>query len=405
MFKINSKHLGFPLFIYDDGIPILLPTFFSCCITRKGEIYSQESYRDKDGFVRARLVEKPVGKETIKVILNRLSNFLEWLEDYSSDKKTISLEHHCSLPDEVLNYYLNEVLIEKNGASEIAVQQHLSALNAYYNYLAYCDLSRLKRLFVKPKLKEQARINNNKRTAVKYLTPELRSILYRNTSSIRDELLLRTGGELGLRSKENQGFLIDDFRVGGKIHSGMKALFALRDANPEQTEFEYYLQGKYTKAKRYIGGESRVIYIHYTLLDRFRVYYEEERPLIDDNCFFLNSSPAEYGTPISKSRASDTFRDVKRVVLEKQAKGLLDSDGQQLEEGHTHHVLRHSFGTDKFYDYAEEKNILIDDVTTTSVVYLAVAALMGHSTTDGTAPQTTKKYIRSCHIKKHFEGF
>ncbi len=405
MLKINSQKLGFPLFIYNDGVPILLPTFFSCCLSKKSVIYVQENWKGKDGFGSTKLLEKSISENTAIFIPNRLASFLEWVEEYARDKTEISLEHHSNLPDEIINYYLNEVLIGEKGVGEIAIQQHLSALNAYYNYLAQCDLARIKRLFIKPKFKETARKNNKKRTAVKYLTPELRSILYQNTHSIRDELLLRTGGELGLRSKENQGFLVEDFKVGTKTHPGMKTLFALLDTYPEQMEFEYYLQGIFTKAKRYSGGVSRVIYFNRSLLERFREYYDKERPLVSENTFFLNNSPAEHGTPISKSRASDTFRDVKLIVLEKQAKGLLDPDGQQLEEGHTHHTLRHSFGTDKFYDFAEEKGIAIDDVTTTSSVYLVVAALMGHTTSDGSAPQTTKKYIRSCHIKKQFEVF
>ena len=73
-----------------------------------------------------------------------------------------------------------------------------------------------------------------------------------------------------------------------------------------------------------------------------------------------------------------------------------------LEDDHTGHTLRHSFGTDKFYDVCKENRIKIDSVTPTSAVYLLVARLMGHNAKDGSAPETTRMYIRSCHIKDAF---
>jgi hypothetical protein len=46
--------------------------------------------------------------------------------------------------------------------------------------------------------------------------------------------------------------------------------------------------------------------------------------------------------------------------------------------------------------------VQIDDVTPTSAVYLLVAKLMGHNAAGGKAPETTKIYIRSSHIKEAF---
>lgn len=75
-----------------------------------------------------------------------------------------------------------------------------------------------------------------------------------------------------------------------------------------------------------------------------------------------------------------------------------------LDEDHTHHVLRHSFGTDKFYELCQKNRMAFDDVSTTSQIYLTVARLLGHNAADKRAPATTKKYIRSCHIKEAFEN-
>ena len=82
---------------------------------------------------------------------------------------------------------------------------------------------------------------------------------------------------------------------------------------------------------------------------------------------------------------------------------MTPKEGQKLEIDHTHHVLRHSFGTDKFYTLSEENNMAVDDVTTTSQVFLTVAALMGHNASSKSAPSTTRRYIRSCHIKTAFD--
>lgn len=61
--------------------------------------------------------------------------------------------------------------------------------------------------------------------------------------------------------------------------------------------------------------------------------------------------------------------------------------------------MRHSFGTDTFYDAAQENGMKIDDITHMSQPYLATARLLGHATTGKEPPKTTRDYIRSCHVK------
>ena len=391
----SKKHLC-KLFTQDDLTPLPLPCLFSHMLSKKFLVYSI----GKDNEIN----EKEVEKSTSIYMLNRLEQFFLWLQEYSKESDFVSLDNHHNLPCEIINHYVNDVIIEQKGLGEASVRQSIQALNAYYNYLYYAGIINYpRRLFIKPRLREQARSNTSKRTSVKYLTPELRNIISNNASSIRDELLLRTGAECGLRSKENQGVLLHDFRVGTKTHKGIFSLFTDMENNPEQVEFEYYLQGRFSKSKRHSGGRSRKIYLHSDLLRRFKEYYDIERPKSDSDNFFLNNSNSTQGTPISASRATKVFKLVRDKVIAMQEKHLLSANGQLLEEGHTHHVLRHSFGTDKFYFFARQWNIAIDNVTTTSQPYLAVAALMGHSTTNKSAPTTTRKYIRSCHIKESFE--
>jgi integrase len=410
MLKVSSQKYSCPLFVDDDLSLILLPCLFSYSLIRNKETYVQvdKVTKDYDGKrrVKCELVTNEVTDKTIHTILNRLETFLLWVEKYSYASKELSLFNTEKIPEEMVNHYINDVLIAERGVSETGIFQHIMALNSYFNYLAVNDLSVVKRFKVKSDFRETARDNTKKRTAVKYLTPSLRSTLYQNTSSLRDELLLRSMGELGCRSKECQGFLVDDFTIGGKVYKGLKSLFLEMRENPDKEEFEYYLQGKFSKSKRSAGGESRMLYFHRDLLKRFKDYFDTERPDSIEHTFFLNdpSNGKGGGTPISKSRPSKVFAQVRANVIELQKSGLLNHDEQMLEEDHTGHVLRHSYGTDKFYNFAEEANIRIDDVTTTSSVYLAVARLLGHNTDGRSAPQTTKRYIRSCHIMLQFQA-
>lgn len=403
MYKISSKKYDCPFFIEDDLSLLLFPCFFSHYLIKQGTIFSVSENVSEEGVVTSEMIEKNIDATTINIILNRLDTFIQWVEKYAKESKHVFLSTHHNLPDDLINHYLNDVLINERGAGENSIYQHIMALNAYYNYLSHAGFTTVKKLFIYPKNKTKARNNKQARTAVKYLTPELRSILYQNTNSIRDELILKMAGELGLRSKENLGLLVNDFNVGRKKYPGMLSLFAMMESNPDMVEFEYYLQGKFTKSKRFSGGESRMLYIHRALLERMKKYFDDERLKSNENTFFVNESTTEVGTAISESRGSKIFKQTKNIVLEKQNKGLLPSDGQLLEDDHTYHILRHSFGTDKFYEFAKENNIAIDDVVPTSQVYLAVAKLLGHSAADNSAPKTTKTYIRSCNIKACFQ--
>jgi integrase len=392
------------IFMAQDLSVLLLPTFFSMAVNRTGVVWERVKVDGEGGFSQTFYKEEVATETTIANITNKLERFLNWVIEYSQSSKYVSLDNHHNLPEDLLNHYINDVLIEERKSGEHSIDHHLMALRDYYNYLSMTGFTDAKDIRVKPRLKATVKRNTKQRTAVKYLTPELRSILYQNTNSIKDELLLRTGGELGLRSKENQGLLLADFQIGTKRYSGFLSLFSELESNPDKTEFTYYLQGKFTKAPRGSagGGQGRKLYLHRTLLERFKEYYDRERPDSASDTLLVSNASSNIGEPISKNAASRAFTTVKKEVLKKQLNNELPPLGQALEEDHTHHVLRHSFGTDKFYDACKAQRVQIDDVTTTSAVYLLVAALMGHNAAGNKAPATTKTYIRSAHIKEAF---
>ncbi len=399
----KSEYHQCHVFIAEDLSLLLLPTLFSKAISRTGVVWKRVIADGEGKFASTTYQEEEISDVTITILHNKLEHFFNWLIQYSKSNSQVSIDRHHNIPEELLNHYINTVIIEELGAGEHTVEQYLMALRDYYDYLAMTGFTNAKDIRVKPRLKSVVKRNTKRRTAVKYLTPDLRSILYRTTDSLRDELLLRSGGELGLRSKENQGLLLDDFMVGNKKYLGFKSLFLQMEQHPEQMEFEYFLQGRYSKAPRNSGGgESRRLYIHRSLLERYKTYYESERPESTENTLLLNASYSDDGTAIAKNAATRAFTRAKKKVLTLQRSGALPDEGQMLEDDHTHHILRHSFGTDKFYDACKECRVKIDSVTSTSPVYLLVAKLMGHNAKDNKAPETTKVYIRSCHIKEAF---
>ena len=213
------------------------------------------------------------------------------------------------------------------------------------------------------------------------------------------------GFECGLRTKENQGLVLDDFNVGDKKYKGLLSIFNDMELNKTKMEFTFRLQGLYSKGSNGKGGKSRDIFIHRSLLQALKGYWLDERPISNSDHLFLNTQSGETESQvISQDRATVVFSSIRDRILIDQSLGKLNSDWQMLEKDHTYHVLRHSFGTDKFYEFSEEAGLLVDDVSPTSQVYLSVAALLGHTITGKSAASATKTYIRSCNIKKSLEN-
>lgn len=402
MHSYNSNLHGFRLYSVDQNFPLPLPCFYSEFISTTHQDYQLINSNFSDSIEELQISLRDISKTVAELYLSKLSNFLEWVELYSIESRYITLATHHNLPEEIINYYLNEHLIDKKGKGIESVTQHTSALRSYYTYLEATGFSNRKNLYIKPIFKEQARTNTSRRTSIKYLTPGVRRTLVHFAKSKRDAIFIRTAAECGLRSMENQGFVLNDFRVGRKTHKGFLSLFQEMDKDNEKLEFVFFLQGIYSKASRGKGGKSRDIFISRDLLLSIREYWAEERPYSDSNFLFLNDARNDKN-PISKHRPSKVFKNIRKLVIEAQENGELGEHEQALENDHTYHCLRHSFGTDLFYDLAEEGQVMVDNVTTTSQIYLTVAAVLGHSAAGRHAPKTTKNYIRSCNIKKQFE--
>jgi hypothetical protein len=209
--------------------------------------------------------------------------------------------------------------------------------------------------------------------------------------------------KLGTRAKEVTGLYLNDFEYGQKTRQGLLSLFNEMDANSDETVFQYYLPGTNSKAKPGKGGLSRKLYIEVDLLHEMQEYYQQERPSNSEhNTFFLKIDKRSYGEPISERQASNTFSQVKNTLLQMQEQD--SSLTYKIHKDHVYHIMRHSFGTDKFYQYAKDTGCDIDAITANSAVMIQIAELMGHSLSGkDKGLKVTRGYIRSTREKMTME--
>ena len=77
----------------------------------------------------------------------------------------------------------------------------------------------------------------------------------------------------------------------------------------------------------------------------------------------------------------------------------------KIHEDHVFHIMRHSFGTDKFYQIANDVGCAIDAITASSTVMIQIAELLGHSLEGKDKGfKVTRSYIRSTREKMTMEG-
>lgn len=382
-------------FIDKNDELVLLPTLFANSTLNTGQVlYVVNKKNQNTKKIESFFDWSSITERTAYQMLDRLREFLNWLE-YESGIEGLTVLSHHRVSDKVLNYYINNIIIEQNERPLASAESSMNALIRYYNYLLFTGLNDSYRdIFIKPKNTEIARSRTNKRTCVSYYTPTLRKELYtfaKSEFSLRDSIVLQCGGVLGLRSKENRGFVMEDFRLGDKTYSGMKSLFnKLKKSN--QKEFDFYLQGRFSKAKPHKGGKSRWLKISRPLLEQMKQYYNQERPNSKINSLFLNESNSYGVTPFKNSSATEIFRQIRIKFIAKQSEGVLYQFCQPLESEHTYHLLRHSFATDLLWELTQGNT---ESITVSSAEYLEVAQRLGHSTEGKNATVTARTYIKN----------
>ena len=394
MYRYNDKKInGHYIYLDDSRNPILLPCLFAR-FTQRSQLRIDE-HNTVDYETKLKVEEfnlKEIGQSASYKICNHLGRFLEWIEGYN-ENSLVSLSKHTALPDEVINEYVNEFLIDECSKSEAVANQAVNSLTAYYDWLFFFFKTRKKRIGIKSAFRAAARNNNKSELAIKYLLPQTRELLYRESSSLLEEIVLRNGGELGCRTRENQGFLLHDYRANKKNYSGLLTLFKQFHSTPNKPYFEYHLSSLYTKY-----GRARTLYIPRYLLEKMMLYYNTERPSSSSNHLLVSSSFNDSrGQCIARSFGSDTFLKAKKKLLHKcEIAPWRYSHIQKVLEANTYHHLRHSFGTDLFYELCEGQNKNYESITTASAVYLETARRLGHKVDSISANSVTKTYIHSC---------
>jgi hypothetical protein len=417
----HHMYKSLTVFLYDDGSVLLLPTLFSMSIQKRRKVFRPKIVEDDNGILTEELIEVRVEVTTIDTIISKLYAYLSWVGNSEQGKTRLKLSTHHNFPEAIINDYINTSLITEQGKSSASIDQSMMALNSYYRWLAYAQFTTTKTIEVEPDNVTVARGNINKKTAIEYYTPRLRSEFYRRAPNRLAECVLRAGGQMGIRSCENRGFLLEDFKYGGKTHKGLSSLFKEMEDDPDQNAFEYFLPGIFSKAKPNQGGESRTLTFKRETLESFKAYYDQERPThhrlnkdgktvqgaeISESTFFLKGANNGYGKPIPACFGTDKFTDLKNKLLGIQKDGtLLDPSLQLIEQDHRYHILRHSAGTDELHELADEQNIFIDDITTTSSPMIEVARMLGHSLKGRYGPQITSTYIHRIHQKITLENY
>ncbi|MEZ8225303.1 site-specific integrase [Vibrio splendidus] len=386
---IHNQHW---IYLYDDDLPILLPNLYSRYTTLLGLSVELKSKRSlKTGLPEHFFEEREIGSDAQYVRGNQLGLFLEWVEE--NEHSLVTLTNHTALPSEYINEYINDHLIELMGKSELVVDRSVFTLTSYYNWLTYFFGNSYKKISIYSEYRELARANNKSNSVIKYHLPATRELLYRHANSLLEEIVLRNGGELGCRTMENQGFLLHDFEVNKKKHKGILSLFKELNGNPERQEFEYHLSSLYTKYK-----VSRFLYIPKSLLLLMKRYYETERPDSDSKHLLVsNSNNNSKGQVISKAYGTKIYsKIIGKVRVEMLNNPEAYSHCQALEDGLVYHNLRHSFGTDIFFEECQKAKKNYESITTESRVYIETARRLGHKVDGRYSNQTTKIYIHAC---------
>lgn len=397
MQRINDKtHNQHWIYLDDNDVPLLLPCLYHRYTTSTGLSVVHEKVKNPETEqYDFKFKEVEIAEDAQNVRGEKLGVFLEWLEDYanSSDHHLLTLSNHTALPAEYMNTFINDHLIHKVEASEIVVKRAVVSLESYYNWLSYFFDMPYKKIFIYSENRELVRLNSKSKHIVKYLLPATRELLYANTDTLLKEIVLRNGGELGCRTKENQGFYLEDFKADGSIQKGLLSHFKDMMANADKEEFEYHLASFHAKY-----GSKRKLYIERSHLSLMKRYYDQERPKTGSNQLLVsNSTNHTFGKPVGKQYGTQIFS----MVLEKVRKLMQEnpeaySGEQELDKALSYHHLRHSFGTDIFYEGCQKAKKSYESITTESAVYIETARRLGHKVGSEYSNQTTKVYIHAC---------
>ena len=380
-----------PVLIDDNGVIVFLPVMYMLQLRINSSTQRiVETVDSRTGEINKQIKTKSVSDQTVESYSSELVMFMSYLNKLHKEKSTPPMHFSEAVSEEVINHYINKVVAQRK-VSILTVEHHVASLSAYYNYLLSAGITKYRYIRIFKNTRKTLSAKTGATGKINYVTVQGRNELLRACSSQRDKLILKMGFEVGLRSKENQGLLLNDFVYNNKTQKGLLSLFTEMNADTGKQTFTYFLDGHYTKA-----GKSRLIYFSRELLELIRRYYHSERMVVinaainnakiqgkefvEHNHLFINNDQEYKGYPISKGRASTVFSRVLNKV-------------EWLNQHLVYHDLRHSFATE-LYHYLLDSNSG-RETRSESAALLEVAERLGHELSkDGKPTTSTTRYIR-----------
>ncbi|PTB99786.1 hypothetical protein C9993_01350 [Marinobacter sp. Z-F4-2] len=374
----NYKYRGvsldtFWVILNERWKPPLVPLLFTTYLARFNTVFEIRIFSDSESrrSTKFELVEKEIGKETIRSYVYCLAQFLSYLEECHLAHNTPDMHSSSSCSERFVNHYLNEVLAHRLSAAN-SLGTHRAALTAFFNFCHYMEFADRMNLRVDRKTRQSVAERSTKQHYIQYVSRDSRRRLLTHCRTLAEKLVMRMGFEVGLRTSELKGLRVTE----------IEALFNKLDAQEfaHVDRFKYWLEGRYTK-----GGKSRWIYFDRELLADMQRYCKSERQwIIDqtksvDNTFFLRTDALGIGKGIGAEHGTNVFR--KRA------------NAAGLKPKLSFHDLRHTFATELFHEEIAGPDGR--ETRSESAALIVVAQRLGHAfSREGQAPAVTTRYIR-----------
>lgn len=377
------------VFLDSNGNIIIAPLLYTIYLENLGEIIKCKEYQ-KGGELYKELYEDSLSESSIPQYIGHIFNFFQYIEESNLRNEAPDVHHSYLIQASLVNKYLNSYLPKHLTSASLSV--HQASIRSYFYFLSKLGLIAPMNIKISRKAKKLSFDNNRSKTKINYVSTEERAALIHRCKTKRDRLLLRMGFEVGLRTSENTGLLL---QYKGNRDGYLLSLFDDL-INPEKShleKFRYMLHGKFTK-----GGKSRWIFFSRSLLEAIRDYYLTERAVVlseakgklDPDDLFLNAAPGYKGDPIKESRATDVFDKYRDMI-------------DWMDQTLSYHDLRHTFATE-LYQY-ELINSEGGETRSQSSALITVAQRLGHALgKDGRPTSVTTCYIRLKEVMLDVEG-
>lgn len=384
--SIDKTHIGkLKVFLDAEQNLVVLPLLWSLHLAITGTVFgwktqgtfhsSKNSFSKRPTSITRSFEISPISDSTIELYLGKVFHFLRYLNEIHQLEGTPSVHNTELVSVGIINHYLN-VVLPKNIQSVETLITHQAAISAYINFLYALELKDfIPSSTIFRTTHQRVANNDNRAKKINYVARSERAAILQLCKRERDRLVIRMGFEVGLRTMENTGLSLHDFKAKNFLQPGLLTLFREMNNTPSKQSFEFTLNGKYTKR-----GKTRKVYFSRDLLASMQRYYENERASIatssNTQCstLFLRSDHSGLGLPISEDHGSNIFHE-------------LISKLEHINKSLSYHDLRHTFATELYHSELLDKEGR--ETRSESAALIVVAERLGHKSTS-----MSKNYIR-----------